>query len=102
FTILGLVIITMAFFGVESYFSPKIETYSAKIEGPAKFWIWGKQVREIPQDRFQRRFEQARQAERSRQGEAFDSARFEAIGSKREVLDRMIDEEVMAMAAERD
>lgn len=102
FTILGLVIITMAFFGVESYFSPKIETYSAKIEGPAKFWIWGKQVREIPQDRFQRRFEQARQAERSRQGEAFDSARFEAIDSKREVLDRMIDEEVMAMAAERD
>ena len=102
FTILGLVIITMAFFGVESYFSPKIETYSAKIEGPAKFWIWGKQVREIPQDRFQRRFEQARQAERSRQGEAFDSARFEAIESKREVLDRLIDEEVMAMAAERD
>ena len=102
FTILGLVIITMAFFGVESYFSPKIETYSAKIEGPAKFWIWGKQVREIPQDRFQRRFEQARQAERNRQGEAFDSARFEAIESKREVLDRLIDEEVMAMAAERD
>lgn len=102
FTILGLVIITMAFFGVESYFSPKIETYSAKIEGPAKFWIWGKQVREIPQDRFQRRFEQARQAERNRQGEAFDSARFEAVESKREVLDRLIDEEVMAMAAERD
>lgn len=102
FTILGLVIIAMAFFGVESYFSPKIETYSAKIEGPAKFWIWGKQVREIPQDRFQRRFEQARQAERNRQGEAFDSARFEAIESKREVLDRLIDEEVMAMAAERD
>ncbi|GAB2658551.1 SurA N-terminal domain-containing protein [Arenimonas aestuarii] len=102
FTILGLVIITMAFFGVESYFSPKIETYSAKIEGPAKFWIWGKQVREISQDRFQRRFEQARQAERSRQGEAFDSARFEAIESKREVLDRLIDEEVLAMAAERD
>ncbi|WP_374601686.1 SurA N-terminal domain-containing protein [Arenimonas sp.] len=102
FTILGLVIITMAFFGVESYFSPKIETYSAKIEGPAKFWIWGKQVREIPQDQFQRRFEQARQAERERQGEQFDSARFESIDSKREVLDRMIDEEVMAMAAERD
>ena len=102
FTILGLVIITMAFFGVESYFSPKIETYSAKIEGPAKFWIWGKQVREIPQDQFQRRFEQARQAERQRQGEEFDSARFESLESKREVLDRMIDEEVMAMAAERD
>ena len=58
YLILGAVIITMAFFGIESYFAPKIETYSAKIEGPAKFWIWGKQVREIPQDRFQRRFEQ--------------------------------------------
>ena len=50
FTILGLVIITMAFFGIESYFAPKVETYSAKIEGPAKYWLWGKQVREIGQD----------------------------------------------------
>lgn len=102
FVILGLVIITMAFFGIESYFAPKIETYAAKIEGPAKFWIWGKQTREIDQPSFQRRFEQARQQARAQQGDAFDSERFEQLDSKREVLERMVDEEILALAAERD
>ena len=102
FTILGLVIITMAFFGIESYFAPKIETYSAKIEGPAKLWIWGKPSREISQDQFQRRFEQARQQARATQGEAFDSAAFESLENKRQVLDAMIDEEVLALVAERE
>ena len=102
FIILGLVIITMAFFGIESYFAPKVETYSAKIEGPAKYWLWGKQVREIGQDQFQRRFEQVRQQERERQGEAFDYAAFESLDNKRQVLDGMIDEEVLGMVAERE
>ena len=34
YVILGLIIITMAFFGIESYFAPKVETYSARITGP--------------------------------------------------------------------
>jgi peptidyl-prolyl cis-trans isomerase D len=102
YIILGLVIITMAFFGIESYFAPKVETYSAKIEGPAKYWLWGKQVREIGQDQFQRRFEQVRQQERERQGEAFDYAAFESLDNKRQVLDGMIDEEVLGMVAERE
>lgn len=102
FVILGLVIITMAFFGIDSYFAPKMETYSAKIEGPAKFWVWGKQVREVSQDQFRRRFEQARAQERERQGEGFDSAAFESLDMKRQVLDAMVDEELLGMVAERD
>ena len=102
FLILGLVIITMAFFGIESYFAPKVETFSAKIEGPAKFWIWGKQSREISQDDFRRRFEQVRAQERSRQGEAFDSASFETLEVKRQVLDSLIDQALLGMVAERD
>lgn len=102
FVILGLVIITMAFFGIESYFAPKVETFAAKIEGPAKFWIWGKQSREISQDEFRRRFEQVRAQERTRQGESFDSAAFESMDTKRQVLDSMIDQELLGLVAERD
>lgn len=104
FVILGLVIITMAFFGIESYFAPNIQTYSAKIEGPPKIKMlgWGEQVREISQNEFRSRFEQARAQERARQGEAFDSAAFESLDNKRLVLDAMVDEQLLAMAAERD
>jgi peptidyl-prolyl cis-trans isomerase D len=102
FLILGAVIITMAFFGIDSYFSPRIETYAAKIEGPAKFVFFGKQEREISQDEFRRRFEQARQQARDAQGEAFDSAAFESMDSKRSVLDAMVDDALLALVAERD
>ena len=102
FAILVPVIITMAFFGIDSYFSTRIDTYAAKIEGPAKFGFWGAQTREISQDEFRRRYEQTRQQERERQGEAFDSEAFESLDNKREVLDAMVDEALLGMVAERD
>lgn len=102
FLILGAVIITMAFFGIDSYFSPRIETYAAKVEGPPSFWIFGKQEREISQEEFRRSFEQARQQAREQQGEAFDSAAFEALDSKRNVLDGLVDDALMALVAERE
>ncbi|GAB2493633.1 SurA N-terminal domain-containing protein [Arenimonas alkanexedens] len=102
FLILGAVIITMAFFGIDSYFSPNVETYAAKVEGPAKFLGFGKQEREISQLEFQRRFEQARQQARDAQGEGFNSAAFESLDSKRAVLDEMIDDALLALVAERD
>jgi len=102
FIILGLVIITMLFFGIESYMSAKVETYAARVEGPAKFLGFGKQVREVGTDEFRKRFEQARQQQRQAQGEAFDSAAFEKMDNKRLVLDQLVDEALLSMAAERD
>jgi peptidyl-prolyl cis-trans isomerase D len=102
FIILGLVIITMAFFGIESYFAPKVETFSARIEGPAKFLGFGGQSVDISQQQFRGRFEQVRAQERERQGDAFDSAAFESIDNKRRVLDQMVDEEILALVAARD
>ncbi len=102
FAVLVPVIITMAFFGIDSYFSTRIDTYSAKIHGPAKFGIWGAQEREISQDEFRRRYEQTRLQERERQGEAFDSEAFESADNKRNVLDAMVDEALLGMVAERD
>lgn len=102
FVVLGMVIVTMAFFGVDSYFAPKVETFAAKIEGPAKFLGYGAQVREVSQDEFRARFESARQQARAAQGESFDSAAFESMDNKRRVLDQMIDEQLMDLVAERE
>lgn len=100
--ILVPVIITMAFFGIDSYFSTNIDTYAARINGPAKLGIWGGQEREILQDDFRRRYEQTRLQERERQGEAFDSEAFESLDNKREILEAMIDEALLSLVAERD
>ena len=102
FAILVPVIITMAFFGIDSYFSTRIDSYAAKIDGPAKFGIWGAQQREISQDEYRRRYEQTRLQERERQGDAFDNEAFESLDNKRKVLDSMIDEALLGLVAERD
>ena len=102
FVILGLVIVTMLFFGVESYLSGKVETYVARIEGPAKFLGFGKQTREVSQNEFRKRFEQARQQQRETQGKSFDPAAFESVANKRLVLDQLIDESLLTLVAARD
>ena len=100
--VLGLVIVTMAFFGIESYMTTKVETYVAKLDGPAKFMGFGGQAREIDTNEFRKRFDQARQQQRQSQGKNFDPAAFESIANKRVVLEQLIDEELLAMVAERD
>jgi len=100
--VLGLVIITMAFFGIESYLTPEVDTYVAKIEGPAKFLGFGEQTGEVSQDEFRKRFDQVRQQQREAQGEAFDPAVFEKIENKRLVLDQLVDEKLLSLVAERD
>lgn len=100
--ILGLIILTMAFFGMESYLVPKVETFAAKVESAPKFWIFGEKVREVSVDEFRRRFEQVRQQQRTAEGEAFDPVAFEKADNKRLVLDRLIDEAVLELVAERE
>ena len=100
--VLGLVILTMAFFGIESYLTPKVETYVARIEGPPAFLRFGKQVKEIRQDEFRKRFDQVRRQQRESEGEAFDPAAFESVTNKRLVLDQMVDEALLGLLAERD
>lgn len=109
--VLGLIILTMAFFGMESYLTADVPTYAAKIErAPAwwptapKFWpvsaLWSKD--EITQDEFRKRFDQVRQMQRQQQGESFNPAEFEKVENKRIVLDQMIDEALMKMVSERE
>lgn len=108
--ILGLLIVPFAFFGVEQYFTGGGDNYAAKIQAPPTWWasapswwpaslLW--QHDEISVDQFRERFEQARRQQSEAQGERFDARGFEGADNKRKVLDQMIDERVLQLAASR-
>ncbi len=99
--ILGLVILTMAFFGIESYITGKVDTYAAMIEGPPRFLSFGGQVKEISANDFRTRLDRVRQSERAEKGKDFDAMAFESMQKKREVLDELIDEALLDLAAQK-
>lgn len=110
-TILTIVTIPFAFFGVESYMSQRVETYVARIAQPPSWWpsaprvwpvtlLW--QIEDIDAQTFKERFENARINLRNAQGDAFDPKAFESVENKRRVLDALIDEKLMQLTAQRD
>jgi peptidyl-prolyl cis-trans isomerase D len=109
--ILGLLIIPFAFFGMESYLSQRVDTYAARIAQPPSWWnsapdVWPLSLlwttHEIDSGEFRQRFELARMRARNEEGDRFDAKAFESADNKRKVLDEMIDEQVMRLAADRD
>ena len=109
--ILGLLIITFAFFGMESYLSQRVDTHVVRIAQPPGWWqsapktwpvsmLW--RIHDIDSAEFRQRFETARMRGRDEQGDAFDPKAFESADNKRKILDDMIDEQLMRLAAERD
>ena len=108
--ILGLLVVPFAFFGMEQYLFQRNDTFVAKIEAPPKWWrsapawwpvtmLW--QREEVGADEFRTAFEQARQQQRTAQGEQFDPREFESADNKRSVLDSLIDQQVLQMSAGR-
>ncbi len=109
--ILGLLIIPFAFFGMESYMSERVDSYAARISQPPSWWQSAPQAwpmsyfwrtHDIDNAEFRQRFEQARMRARDEQGDTFNAREFESVDNKRKLLDEMIDEQVMRLAAERD
>lgn len=110
--ILGLLIIPFAFFGVEQYLVQRNDTFAARIQSPPSWWpgapdwwvvrklVW--QTDDIGPDEFRDRFEQVRQQQRGAEGDAFDPRAFESLDNKHRILDALIDQRVMRMAAQRD
>lgn len=88
--ILGLIVIAFSFFGIESYFQARSDTFVARIGD-----------REISSDQFRSRFEEYRQVQMQRSGGALEPRYFEQPQVKRQVLDQLIDEQVM-LAANKD
>lgn len=89
-TILVVLTIPFAFFGVENYMSQSVATYVAKVNDA-----------EIGQDQFRQSFEQYRNQMRQMLGERYDAAMFDTPEVKRQVLDRLINEEVLRQAADK-
>jgi peptidyl-prolyl cis-trans isomerase D len=102
--ILGVIIITFVFWGIEGYFSNRIETYAARIT-LKQGWFgtsFGAKYKDISTDDFRKEFEQERLQQHDAQKDRFDSAKFNAIANKRDVLDRLIQRELLTAAASRD
>lgn len=107
--ILGLLTIPFAFVGIEQYMVQRSDANVATLEAPPTWWqdapswwpvsvFWRQEA--ITAQEFQNEFERERQARRAEQGDAFDSAAFQSLETKREVLEQLIDRKVQAMAAD--
>ncbi|WP_343214375.1 SurA N-terminal domain-containing protein [Dyella sp. ASV21] len=87
--ILGVCVFAISFFGIESYFASRTDTYVAMV---------GKH--EISPRDFQERLNNARRDAMQRMGDHFDPAAFEQPETKRQVLDQLINEELLRQANE--
>ena len=98
-TVLGLLTIPFAFFGMEQYMTQRNATWAAQVEMAPEWWpsaphwwpasmLW--QREEIGADEFRTEFEQLRQREREAQGDAFDTRAFSTPEKKSEVLEDLI------------
>lgn len=107
--IIGLLMIPFLFVIDNSYLGGVGANNVAKVQAPPSWWpsapgwwpasfLW--KHHEVSTEQFRERFEQERQMERQRQGENFDPRDFESAENKRKVLDRLIDEQVIKLAAE--
>ncbi len=105
-TILGLLTIPFAFFGMEQYLFQRSDTSVAKIEAPPTWWktaptwwpatmLWHRETIEV--EDFKTTFQQARQQQSAQQGDNFDGRAFESADNKRKVLDGLVDQRVLKM-----
>ena len=108
-TILGLLIIPFALFGLDQYMVQGSASTAATVKAPPTWWssapsfwpvsvVWRQE--QVSVEEFRQRLEQVRQQQRAEQGEAFDAREFASLENKRAVLDSLIDQKVQAMAAE--
>lgn len=107
--ILGLLMIPFLFVIDNSYLGGVGANNVAKVQAPPSWWksapswwpaslLW--KHHEISTEDFRARFEQARMQAREQQGENFDPREFESLENKLLVLDQLIDEQAIRLAAE--
>ena len=110
--IVALLAIPFAFFGMEQYLFQSGGNYAAKVETQPSWWrsapdwwlvrklAW--QSEEVSPEDFRRAFENERQRRREAEGEQFDARGFESAENKRAVLEVLVDQKVLQLAAARD
>ncbi len=87
--LLGICVLAMSLFGMESYFTSRNDTFVAKV---------GKH--EITQNDYQTRVNQLRQQASEQQGDHYDSSVFEKPEAKQQILDAMVDQQLLLQANE--
>ena len=108
--VLGLIIVPFAFVGVNEYVGGGSDDSVAKVAAPPTWWqsapgwwpvstFW--QEEQVSTEEFRNAFEQARQQQRQALGENFDPRDFETRENKLLVLERLIDQKVLALTAKR-
>jgi len=89
--ILGIIVIIFGgFFGIQSYMNPQTETFVASVNG-----------HEISQDEFRDRYNQYRSQMQRMYGKQFNALEFDTAQRKRELLDRLVDEQLILDANEK-
>lgn len=83
--VLGIIgIVFGGFFGIQSYFSPRNDTFVAKVDG-----------HEISQQEFRESYDRMRARTQQMMGPQFNALAFDTPERKREVLDRLIEEQLV-------
>lgn len=107
--IVVLLAIPFAFFGMEQYLFQSGGNHVARVESPPSWWrgapdwwlvrklAWSHE--DVDPDEFRRAFEDERLRRREAEGDAFDGVAFENVDNRREVLERLIDQAVLRLAA---
>ena len=88
--VLGALIFVFSFFGIESYFIARTDTWVAKVGS-----------REISPEEFRKRFDEYRQRMMQMMGGQVDGSYFEKPETKRQVLDGLVDEQLLLAANEK-
>src|SRR4029453_9582022 len=89
--ILGVIVVIFGgFFGIQAYMNPQTETFVASVNG-----------REISQDEFRDRYNQFRSQMQRMYGKQFNALEFDTPQRKRELLDRLVDEQLILDANEK-
>jgi peptidyl-prolyl cis-trans isomerase D len=102
--ILGMLIVPFAFFGVNNYFSNRVDTWVARITTKPGWFgsSFAAKTTDITPEEFRSSFEKYRQQMRSEQGTKFDSAAFDTPTMRRQVLEQMLEKDLLGIAAEQD
>ncbi|MEO7917629.1 MAG: SurA N-terminal domain-containing protein [Dokdonella sp.] len=85
----ALILFAFSFFGIESYMVSQVQSGVAKVGST-----------EITQDKFRQRFDEYRQQVMQQMGDQADASFFQRPELKRQVLDGLVDETVLAQATD--
>ncbi|MFT4197300.1 MAG: SurA N-terminal domain-containing protein [Pseudoxanthomonas sp.] len=108
--VMGLLIVPFAFVGVNQYLSGGNDTTVARVQAPPTWWpsapswwplsmLW--QQENVDQEEYRRTLELVRQRQQAQQGDAFDARAFDSAENKRAIVDQLVNQKALQLAARR-